>query len=85
MKLIFTKEPNNDIKIQLQKGLIVEEFTYTEMIRQLLVSNDFEDSEFKDLSDEEEEKIREMLDKITDVFEEDKEDEVESDNGINDL
>lgn len=82
MKLIFKKEPNNDIKVQLQKGLIVEEFTYTEMIKQLLVLNDFEDSEFIGLSDEEEEKIKEMLEKINDVFEED---EVELNNEIDEL
>lgn len=82
MKLIFTKEPNNDIKVKLQKGLIVEEFTYTEMIKQLLVLNDFEDSEFIDLSDEEEEKIKEMLEKINDVFEED---EIELNNEIDEL
>lgn len=82
MKLIFTKEPNNDIKVQLQKGLIVEEFTYTEMIRQLLVLNDFEDSEFIGLSDEEQEKIKEMLKKINDIFEED---EIELNNEIDNL
>lgn len=82
MKLIFTKQPNNDIKVQLQKGLIVEEFTYTEMIRQLLVLNDFEDCEFIELSDDEESKIKDMLNKINDVF---VEDEIENSDEINDL
>ena len=82
MKLIFTKQPNNDIKVQLQKGLIVEEFSYTEMIRQLLVLNDFEDSEFIELSQEEETKIKDMLKKINDVFVEDK---IENSDEINNL
>ena len=82
MKLIFTKQPNNDIKVQLQKGLIVEEFSYTEMIRQLLVLNDFEDSEFIELSEEEETKIKDMLKKINDVFVEDK---IENSDEINNL
>lgn len=82
MKLIFTKDANNDIKVQLQKGLIIEEFTYTEMIRQLLVLNDFEDSEFIELSDEEETKIMDMLKKINDVF---GEDNLEKNEEINNL
>lgn len=71
MKLIFSKSDSNEINVQLQKGTIVEEFTYTEMIRQLLIDTGFEDTDFTNLSDEEQEKIRKMLDKINDVFEKD--------------
>jgi hypothetical protein len=52
------------------------------MIRQLLVLNDFEDSEFIELSEEEETKIKDMLKKINDVF---VEDNIENSDEINNL
>lgn len=70
MKLIFTKNANSEIDVQLQKGTVAEDFTYTEMVRQLLVDRKFEETEFTNLSDEEKEKIQNMLDKITEVFKE---------------
>lgn len=78
MKLIFTKDANNEINVQLQKGTIVEDFSYTEMVSQLLTSNIFEDTDFTNLSDEEQAKIQIMLDKISTIFQE--EDEVIEDN-----
>ena len=69
MKLIFTKDPNNEINVELQNGTIIEEFSYTEMIRQLLIKNSFDDCDFVNLSDEEEIKIKGMLQKISEVFE----------------
>jgi len=81
MKLIFSKDANNDINVLLQKGTVAEDFTYTEMVRQLLLENDFDDSEFIDLSDEEQAKIKSMLDKITSVFTEDKEDATKKEEG----
>ena len=70
MKLIFSKDANGEINVQLQKGTIVEDFNYTEMIKQLLVDNNFEDNDFTNLSDEEQAKIKIMLNKITAVFKE---------------
>jgi hypothetical protein len=64
MKLIFTKKENNDINVQLVKGTIVEDFTYTEMIKQLLKKNTFEDTEFNDISEDEKQRINSMLQKV---------------------
>jgi hypothetical protein len=71
MKLIFSKDENNEIYLQLQKGTIVEDFSYVEMVRQLLERNTFEDTNFGDLSVEEQGKIQTMLDKIGKIFQED--------------
>lgn len=68
MKLIFTKDANNEINVQLQKGTVIEDFSYTEMVRQLLSQNVFEDTDFTNLSDDEQAKIKNMLDKISAVF-----------------
>lgn len=73
MKLIFTKDANNEINVQLQKGTVVEDFSYTEMVSQLLTLNVFDDTNFTNLSEEEQTKIRNMLDKISLVFQEDSE------------
>lgn len=71
MKLIFTKDTNNEINVQLQKGTIVEDFSYTEMVSQLLTQNVFDDTDFTNLSNEEQSKIQTMLNKISLVFQED--------------
>ncbi len=74
MKLIFTKDANNEINVQLQKGTVVEDFSYTEMVSQLLTSNVFDDTDFTNLSEEEQAKIQTMLDKISAVFQDEEED-----------
>ena len=74
-KLIFTKDENNEITVQLQKGTVLESFTYTEMISQLLEKNEFVGTEFVDLSPEEEASINKMLEKINVVFEEEEKEE----------
>lgn len=71
MKLIFSKNASNEIDVKLQKGTIVEDFSYIEMINQLLVENKFEDTDFGNLSVEEQAKVTSMLDKIKDVFKDD--------------
>lgn len=68
MKLIFSKNANNEIDIKLQKGTITEDFSYIEMISQLLIENSFEDTDFGNLTIEEQAKVNTMLDKIKDVF-----------------
>lgn len=70
MKLIFTKNSTNEISVQLQKGTIAVDFNYTEMIKQLLICNTFEDSDFHNVTEDEQEKIADMLSKITNVFKE---------------
>lgn len=74
MRLLFTKDANNEIEVKLQKGTFIEDFTYPEMIIQLLVDNNFKDTDFGNLSDEEQIKLNAMLLKISDVFK-DEEDE----------
>jgi len=70
MKLIFTKDENNEIDVRLQKGTVVEDFSYTEMVDQLLKNNVFDDTDFTNLAEEEQVKIQSMLDKISAVFQE---------------
>jgi hypothetical protein len=82
MKLIFTKDANNEINVQLQKGTVIEDFSYTEMVSQLLTQNVFDDTDFTNLSDDEQAKIKSMLDKISVVFQDEdvEESEKEEDN-----
>lgn len=68
MKLLFTKDNNNEIAVKLQNGTVIEEFTYIEMIRQLLIKNEFVDTDFGNLSEIEINKIKLMLGKISEVF-----------------
>lgn len=77
MKLLFIKDDNNEIDVKLQKGTIIEDFTYPEMISQLLVDNNFRDTDFGNLTEEEQNKINSMLTKITDIFKEEEKEEVE--------
>jgi hypothetical protein len=68
MKLLFSKDSNNEITVKLQNGTVIEDFTYIEMIRQLLIRNEFVDTDFDNLSETEINKINSMLGKITEVF-----------------
>tara|TARA_B110000114_G_C14937026_1_gene334824 strand:- start:132 stop:389 length:258 start_codon:yes stop_codon:yes gene_type:complete len=70
MKLIFNKEDNNDITVKIQQGTIAVEFTYTEMIKQLLENNTIDDTDFGNLSEDETKNLEDMLSKISDVFDE---------------
>ena len=64
MKLIFNKNDDNEISIQLKSGEQVEEFSYTIMIKYLLTENEFEDIEYNNLNDEEEQRIKVMINQI---------------------
>ena len=68
MKLIFNKEDNNDISVKLQQGTVAVDFTYTEMIKQLLEDNTIDDTDFGNLSDDEKENLEEMLNKVSEIF-----------------
>jgi len=68
MKLFISKDSNNEIAVKLQNGTVIEDFTYIEMIRQLLIKNEFVDTDFGNLSETEINKIKSMLGKITEVF-----------------
>ena len=75
MKLLFNKEDNNDITVKIQQGTVPIEFTYTEMIKQLLENNTIDDTDFGNLSDDEQENLEDMLNKISEIFNEEDEDE----------
>ncbi|NDV17682.1 hypothetical protein GO009_16815 [Muricauda sp. TY007] len=80
MKLIFNKEDNNDITVKIQQGTVAVDFTYTEMIKQLLEDNTIDDTDFGNLSDDEKENLEEMLNKVSEIFaEEEIEDEQQVD------
>jgi len=70
MKLIFNKEDNNDITVKIQQGTVPVEFTYTEMIKQLLENNTIDDTDFGNLSEDEKKNLEDMLSKISDIFNE---------------
>ena len=73
MKLIFSKDNNNEISLQLQRGTTIEDFSYIEMVCQLLERNVFENPDFVgNFSDEERGKIQTMLDKINKIVEDNK-------------
>ena len=71
MKLKFFKTESNEISLQIQRGTTFEDFSYIEMVSQLLQDNTFEDTDFGNLSEDEKEKIQKMLDKINNIFQED--------------
>nr|WP_294782250.1 hypothetical protein [uncultured Flavobacterium sp.] len=74
MRLLFTKEANGDIKAQIHTGTILTDFTYTEMVNQLLKNKEIDEVEFVGLEDDEKTKIEEMLDDISKIFADDSED-----------
>lgn len=80
MKLIFNKEDNNDITVKIQQGTVAVDFTYTEMIKQLLEDNTIDDTDFGNLSDDEKENLEEMLNKVSDIFAEEETEEDEETN-----
>lgn len=80
MKLIFNKEDNNDITVKIQQGTVAVDFTYTEMIKQLLEDNTIDDTDFGNLSDDEKENLKEMLNKVSEIF---AEEEIEEDEETN--
>ncbi len=73
MKLIFSKNGDNEINLKLATGTVAEDFSYTEMIKQLLKKNKFENNQYTGLSGEEKKKVEEMLKKINQAIEDDEE------------
>lgn len=65
MQLIFKREEDESISIEIKDGVSTIEFDYVEMIKKLLSDNNLEQTLFEgDISDEEKEKINEMVLKI---------------------
>lgn len=65
MKLHFSKNENGDILVQIEKGTILINFNYIEMLSQLIIKNEIEESEWGNLDEEERMKLRELLRQIT--------------------
>jgi len=77
MKLIFKKEENNEITVKIQQGTVAIDFTYSEMIKQLLQNNSVEDTEFKNMTEEEEESLKKMLNEVSEIFDDEEPEEGE--------
>lgn len=80
MKLIFNKESNNEITVKIQKGTVAVDFTYIEMIKQLLEDNTIEDTSFNNLTGDEETCLNEMLTKVSEIFNEEETDDQTDEN-----
>lgn len=66
MRLIFKKNYNGDIEVQIEKGTTLMEFNYIEMLRQLLEKNEIsEECIFEGLEAEEVSVLKKMLSEIT--------------------
>lgn len=75
MKLIFNKDKNNEVTVKIQQGTVAVDFTYIEMIKQLLENNEIEEPDFNNISDKEKGSLEGMLKKISKIFEEDEVDD----------
>lgn len=66
MRLIFKKNYNGYIEVQIEKGTTLMEFNYIEMLRQLLEKNEIsEECVFEGLEAEEVSVLKKMLSEIT--------------------
>ena len=68
MKLIFDKKSDTEINIRLQEGTVPVDFSYIKMAKQLLQDKKIEEPDYNGLNDEEKEKLKDMLDKISKIF-----------------
>lgn len=70
MKLLFSKDEEENIIVKMAKGTVVEEFSYVEMIKILLQNNTFDNTDFgNNITSEEIERIESMLSSINDSLE----------------
>lgn len=66
MKLIFKKDESNNILIQIVTGTTTIDFTYVDMIKGLLSEKNFDAPLFEgDFSEDEQERINSLLEKIS--------------------
>lgn len=78
MQLIFKKTADGNISIEIKDGLATIEFDYVEMIKKLLEDNQIEEPVFEgEISNEEQAKVKEMLQKISDSIPEETIEETE--------
>ncbi|UKB82192.1 hypothetical protein LF887_14375 [Chryseobacterium sp. MEBOG06] len=83
MKLVFTKESNNDIKVQIQTGTVLTDFSYIEMVKQLIENKKIDDVYSDSFEEDEKAKIIKMLDEISKIFTEEEGSNSNSENEIN--
>jgi predicted small secreted protein len=80
MKLIISKDENDELLIKIAKGTIEEEFSYVKMLKELLNNNKFEETIYKEgVTEPEKERIESMLKQINELIE-DESDNTESAN-----
>ena len=76
MKLYFSKDDQDEIVVKMSTSTIQEDFSYIEMIKNLLENNEFDDTEFTDdFTDDEKTRIETMLSSINASITTDNEDE----------
>lgn len=76
MKLYFSKDDQDEIVVKMSTSTIQEDFSYVEMIKNLLENNEFDDTEFTDdFTDDEKTRIETMLSSINASITTDNEDE----------
>ena len=76
MKLYFSKDSSNEIVVKMSNSTVVEEFSYVEMIKNLLLDNNFDDTDFSDeITEDEKDRIETMLSSINESIEEEEEGE----------
>ncbi|RLJ97755.1 hypothetical protein C8N27_2846 [Tenacibaculum discolor] len=65
MKLYFSKDDQDEIVVKMSTSTVQEDFSYVEMIKNLLNNNEFDETEFSsDFSDDEKSRIETMLSSI---------------------
>jgi hypothetical protein len=66
MKLHFNKNDKGDIQVQIEKGTVLSDFDYIEMLKQLTQKNQIE-CDWGNLDANEQTKLKELLNKIKDA------------------
>lgn len=66
MKLHFEKTESGDVQVQIEKGTVLTEFDYIEMLSQLMQENSIV-CDWGNLDEQEKEKLNELLEKIKDA------------------
>ncbi|MCY4560974.1 MAG: hypothetical protein OXC03_01390 [Flavobacteriaceae bacterium] len=65
MKLYFSKDDQDEIVVKMSTSTVQEDFSYVEMIKNLLENKEFDDTEFTDdFTDDEKTRIETMLNSI---------------------
>jgi hypothetical protein len=81
MKLIISKDESDELLIKIAKGTVEEEFTYVEMLKELLNNNKFEETIYEEgVTETEKERIESMLKQINEVIEDESDNDTESAN-----